>query len=137
MSKSTFVTQEQCEKLDIKKGTESVAIEDQRPVLEQLIDIYKKNGALEFLDNLRTKWREVEFYDDLYENYEEKRNMLEGRGIPEGVGKFKITSPEQMWATVCEIVSYEDRRNPNKVVFEDENGKVACIMYNSHKFITN
>ena len=67
MSKSTFVTQEQCEKLDIKKGTESVAIEDQRPVLEQLIDIYKKNGALEFLDNLRTKWREVEFSDDLYE----------------------------------------------------------------------
>ena len=57
MSKSTFVTQEQCEKLDIKKGTESVAIEDQRPVLEQL----------EFLDNLRTKWREVEFSDDLYE----------------------------------------------------------------------
>ena len=63
--------------------------------------------------------------------------MQEGRHIPEGVGKFKIMSPEQMWATVCEIVSYEDRRNPNKVVFEDENGKVACIMYNSHKFITN
>lgn len=116
-------------------SAESVAIEDQRPVLEQLIDIYKKNGALEFLDNLRTKWREVEFSDDLYENYEEKRNMLEGRGIPEGVEKFKITSPEQMWATVCKIVSYEDRRNPNKVVFEDENGKVACIMLKGEPFL--
>ena len=120
------------EKADIVKP---VAIEDQRPVLEQLIDIYKKNGALEFLANLETYWRLVGFSDDLYENYEEKMIMLEGRKIPEGVSKFKITSPEQMWATVCDIVLDENIRNPDKVVFEDENGKASCIMLKGEPFL--
>lgn len=111
------------------------AIQDQRPVLEQLIDIYKTNGALEFLENLQDKLGEVKFSDDLYEKYEEKLIMLENRKIPEGVSKFKITSSEDMWAALFEIVSYEDERNPDRIVFEDENGKASCIMLKGEPFL--
>jgi len=111
------------------------AIQDQRPVLEQLIDIYKTNGALEFLENLQDKLGEVKFSDDLYEKYEEKLIMLENRKIPEGVSKFKITSSEDMWAALFEIVSYEDERNPDRIAFEDENGKASCIMLKGEPFL--
>ena len=121
------------EKADIAAKPE--AIQDQRPFLEQLIDIYKTNGALEFLKNLNNKLGEAVFSEDLYEKYEEKLIMLENRKIPDGVSKFKITNPEDMWAAIFEIVSYEDKANPDRIVFKDKNGKASCIMLKDEPFV--
>ncbi len=119
--------------IDTDVNPKQLAIEDQRPILEKLLDIYNTEGSVSFLYELGNSLRDktskrIEFTEEMYKAYEKRLIEQENLEIPNNINLFEYKNSEDLWLALFQMVLYEDKQDPDKITFKDEEGRQVCIM---------